>query len=97
LRHATICPALPTLQGHLTEHHRCPRSPARKLFEISLAALVGGLMQLVMSLVDPQGQMAVDGVLVGGRSRASASIDGCAGESRLIPVNSRDRVIRAAS
>jgi hypothetical protein len=55
----------PRCKGHLTENHRCPRSPARKAIEISLAALAGGVVMLViMSLVDPHGQSSLDGLLL---------------------------------
>jgi hypothetical protein len=55
----------PHCRGHLTEDHRCPRSPARRVFETTLAAVGGGLaVMLVMSLVDPQARMATDGPLM---------------------------------
>jgi hypothetical protein len=66
----------PRCKGHLTDNHRCPRSPARKLFEVSLAALGGGLgALLVMSLIDPNAQVAFDGVLLVGGALAGVGID----------------------
>jgi hypothetical protein len=72
-QHMATCPRC---KGHLTENHRCPRSPARKVFEISLAALGGGLAALlVMALVDPHGQMAFDGMLLVGGALAGIGLD----------------------
>jgi formate/nitrite transporter FocA (FNT family) len=58
----------PRCKGHLTDNHRCPRSPARKVFETILAATAGGLGALLLvSVFDPQGQVSMDAVfLVGG-------------------------------
>ena len=48
----------PRCHGHLTETHRCPRRRARVAAEIILAALLGGLVALVLvSLLDPNGQL----------------------------------------
>ena len=66
----------PRCKGHLTENHRCPRSPARKVFEVSLAALGGGLgALLIMSLIDPHGQMSFDGVLLVGGALVGVGVD----------------------
>jgi hypothetical protein len=66
----------PRCKGHLTENHRCPRSPARKAFEMSLAALGGGLVMLViMSLVDPRGQSSMDGLLLVAGALAGVGMD----------------------
>jgi hypothetical protein len=66
----------PRCKGHLTENHRCPRSPARKAIEISLAALGGGLVTLVIiSLVDPHGQSSMDGLLLVAGALAGVGID----------------------
>jgi hypothetical protein len=58
----------PRCKGHLTENHRCPRSVARRVYETALAAVGGGLIGLLLfSLMDPQAQWTMDGmVLVGG-------------------------------
>jgi hypothetical protein len=58
----------PLCKGHLTENHRCPRTRARVAVETALAALAGGLITLLLvSLADPHGLIAMDGVaLVGG-------------------------------
>ena len=48
----------PRCRGHLTDTHRCPRRPALVAVEISLAALAGGLVALmVVALVDPAGHL----------------------------------------
>ncbi len=66
----------PRCKGHLTENHRCPRSPARKVFEGSLAALGGAFAALlIMSLVDPQGQFPFEGVLLVGGALAGVGLD----------------------
>ena len=66
----------PRCKGHLTENHRCPRSPARKIFETSLAAVGGALaMLLLLSLVDPHGQTSSDGVLLVGGALAGVGLD----------------------
>jgi hypothetical protein len=66
----------PRCRGHLTEDHRCPRSPARKALELSIAALGGGLgALLVMALVDPHGQIGFDGVVLLGGALAGVGID----------------------
>jgi hypothetical protein len=66
----------PRCRGHLTEDHRCPRSPARKALEVSIAALGGGLgALLVMSLIDPHGQIGFDGVVLLGGALAGVIID----------------------
>jgi hypothetical protein len=55
----------PRCKGHLTERHRCPRSPVRTVLDVSLAALAGGFVALLgMALLDPHGQLAFDGVLL---------------------------------
>jgi hypothetical protein len=66
----------PRCKGHLTDDHRCPRSPARKALEVSIAALGGGLgALLVMSLVDPHGQVGFDGVVLVGGALAGIGLD----------------------
>jgi hypothetical protein len=55
----------PHCKGHLTEQHRCPRSPGRRAFETTLAAVGGGLaVLLVMSIVDPYAAISSDGPLL---------------------------------
>jgi hypothetical protein len=66
----------PRCKGHLTEHHRCPRSPARVALELAMAALAGGLVALlVVGLIDPHGQLALDGVVLIGGALAGAGLD----------------------
>jgi uncharacterized paraquat-inducible protein A len=66
----------PRCKGHLTENHRCPRSAARKLFEVSLAALAGAFgMLLIMAIVDPHGQFPLEGVLLVGGALAGVGIN----------------------
>jgi len=66
----------PRCKGHLTENHRCPRSPARKAFEMSLAAIAGSVVMLVMmSIVDPHGQTSIDGVLLVAGALAGVGLD----------------------
>jgi len=66
----------PRCKGHLTENHRCPRSPARKVFEVTLAALGGAFAALlVMSLVDPHGQSSFDGAILVGGALAGVGLD----------------------
>lgn len=53
----------PRCKGHLTDSHRCPRSPGRVAFEMSLAAIAGGFAALlIVSLIDPHGQVTMDAV-----------------------------------
>jgi hypothetical protein len=60
----------------LTEHHRCPRSRGRIIFETALAAIAGGLFtMLLLSIIDPHGQFALDGVLVIGGALAGMGLD----------------------
>jgi hypothetical protein len=48
----------PRCRGHLTDHHRCPRRPAKVAAELTLAAIAGGLLALlVLALIDPGGQL----------------------------------------
>lgn len=55
----------PRCKGHLTEDHHCPRSPARRAFEIGIAAIGGAFCALlVIALIDPLGQLTVDAVLL---------------------------------
>ena len=57
--------ACPHCKGHLTEHHRCPRSPGRRAAETTLAAVAGGLaVLLIMSLIDPHAVFSSDGPLL---------------------------------
>ena len=66
----------PRCKGHLTENHRCPRSPARKVFETTLAAVGGGLLALlVMAIVDPRGQSSFDAILLVGGALAGVGLD----------------------
>ena len=49
--------ACPRCRGHLTDHHRCP-APAKVAAELTLAALAGGLLALlVVTLIDPGAQL----------------------------------------
>jgi hypothetical protein len=55
----------PHCKGHLTDNHRCPRSPKRRVFEVVLAATAGGLAALLLTaIIDPHGQLSLDGVLL---------------------------------
>jgi uncharacterized paraquat-inducible protein A len=66
----------PRCHGHLTENHRCPRSRGRRIFETSLAAVAGGLAALLLlSLIDPAAQIAIDGVLVVGGALIGVGLD----------------------
>jgi hypothetical protein len=66
----------PRCKGHLTEDHRCPRSPLRRGFEIALAAVAGGLAALlVVAIIDPRGQMTIDGVLLVAGALAGVGLD----------------------
>lgn len=48
----------PRCHGHLTETHRCPRGRVKIAAEVTLAALVGGAVALLlMSLLDPDGRL----------------------------------------
>ena len=60
----------------MTEHHRCPRSRGRIIFETALAAMAGGLFTLLLfSIIDPHGQSALDGVLLIGGALAGIGLD----------------------
>jgi hypothetical protein len=66
----------PRCKGHLTEDHRCPRSPGRRAIEIGLAATAGGLLALlIVAIVDPRGQLAIDAVLLVGGALAGVGLD----------------------
>jgi uncharacterized paraquat-inducible protein A len=66
----------PRCHGHLTDNHRCPRSAGRKVFETALAALAGGLAaMLLFSLIDPNTQLAMDGVMLVGGALAGVGLD----------------------
>lgn len=66
----------PRCKGHLTENHRCPRSPARRVFEMILAAVAGGLFGLLLfSLLDPQAQWTMDGVVLVGGALVGLGLD----------------------
>ena len=66
----------PRCKGHLTENHRCPRSAARKVFEVSLAALGGAFaVLLIMAIVDPHGQASFDGMLFVGGGFAGVGVN----------------------
>lgn len=66
----------PLCKGHLTENHRCPRSRARIVVETVLAAAAGGVCTLLLvSLADPHGQTAMDGVALVGGALAGVGID----------------------
>ncbi len=60
----------PRCKGHLTDSHRCPRSRARVAVEVSVAALAGAFVALlVYAVIDPHGEMSgFDGIsmVVGG-------------------------------
>jgi uncharacterized paraquat-inducible protein A len=48
----------PRCHGHLTDTHRCPRRRGIVAAEITLAALAGGVVALILiALVDPNGEM----------------------------------------
>jgi hypothetical protein len=48
----------PRCRGHLSDNHRCPRRPLKAAAEITLAALAGALVALVVvGLIDPDGQL----------------------------------------
>ena len=66
----------PRCKGHLTENHRCPRSRGRIAFETGLAALAGALLTLVvLAIVDPHGQLGLDGLLLGVGALAGIGVD----------------------
>jgi hypothetical protein len=66
----------PRCKGHLTDNHRCPRSPARKAFETILAAVAGGLGALLLiSVIDPQTQVAMDTVFLIAGALAGVGLD----------------------
>jgi hypothetical protein len=66
----------PRCHGHLTDNHRCPRSARRKFFEVSLAAIAGGLAaMLLFSLIDPNAQLAMDGVMIVGGALVGVGMD----------------------
>jgi hypothetical protein len=66
----------PQCKGHLTENHRCPRSPARRAFETTIAAVGGGLAALLLvALIDPNGQSPLDGLLLVGGALAGVGLD----------------------
>jgi hypothetical protein len=65
----------PHCKGHLTDAHRCARHPVKRAIETTLAALVGGIAGLVLiSIVDPRGQTAIEGVSVICGALASAGL-----------------------
>ena len=67
---------LSTRQGASDRGHRCPRSAAHKVFEVSLAALDGAFaVLLIMAIVDPHGQASFDGVLIAGGGLAGVGFD----------------------
>lgn len=66
----------PRCKGHLTDSHRCPRSPARVAFEVALAAIAGGFAGLlIFSIVDPNGKAMMDAVWLAGGALAGVGID----------------------
>jgi hypothetical protein len=66
----------PRCKGHLTDSHRCPRSPARIAFEMTLAALLGGLVALlIFSLIDPHGQLTMDAVWLAAGALVGVAVD----------------------
>jgi len=66
----------PRCKGHLTDNHRCPRSPTRMAFEMTLAAIAGGFTALlIFSLIDPRGQLAMDAVWLVGGGLAGIGLD----------------------
>lgn len=66
----------PLCKGHLTENHRCPRSRTRVAVETALAAIAGGVVTLLLvSLADPQGQLAIDGIALAGGALAGVGLD----------------------
>lgn len=51
----------PRCKGHLTDSHRCPRRPLVVAVEVTLAALAGAFVALlVAALTVPQGRLVVD-------------------------------------
>lgn len=66
----------PLCKGHLTENHRCPRSRARLGMATALAAIAGGVCTLLLvSLADPHGQSAMDGVALLGGGLAGIGVE----------------------
>jgi hypothetical protein len=66
----------PRCKGHLTDTHRCPRSRARVAAELTLAALAGAVIALLLfSIIDPQGRMMSDAVWLLGGALAGVGID----------------------
>ena len=66
----------PHCKGHLTDSHRCPRSPAKVAIELTLAALAGGFLGLVVaSLIDPGGHLLLDALWVFGGAIVGAGVD----------------------
>jgi hypothetical protein len=66
----------PLCKGHLTENHRCPRSRSRVTVETGLAALGGAACTLLLlSLADPHGQVAMDGIVLVGGALAGIGVD----------------------
>ena len=54
-----VCMATcPRCHGHLTDSHRCPRRPVMIAAEITLAAVAGAVVSiLVLALIDPNGEL----------------------------------------
>jgi hypothetical protein len=66
----------PHCRGHLTEDHRCPRSPVRMAIETVLAASAGGIAALlILSFIDPNAQPAMDVVMLVGGALAGVALD----------------------
>jgi hypothetical protein len=67
---------LSPLQGAPHRQSSLPRSPARKAFETILAAVAGGLGALLLiSVIDPQTQVAMDTVFLIAGALAGVGLD----------------------
>jgi uncharacterized paraquat-inducible protein A len=50
----------PRCRGHLTDNHRCPRRPALVAAEMTLSAIAGGMLGLlIVALIDPAGRLTL--------------------------------------
>jgi hypothetical protein len=66
----------PRCKGHLTEDHLCPRGATRSTLGTALAAVGGGLIALlIFSLLDPKGELTMDGVVIVGGALVGVGLD----------------------
>jgi hypothetical protein len=67
----------PRCKGHLTDTHRCPRSPTRVAVEVTFAALAGAIVALLIySILDPHGDApGLDALSVVGGGLLGAGLD----------------------